>query len=525
MRVAGLIAAGVAVSVCWAGPPPPAAAVPQAAADPVPAPIRDWPGEEVAEGITLYRGTLGDPSGPGRWAVTVTEPGGKPDRLLTRDAATALARRLDRAGAEATAEPIGAPGYAGVPRGPLGWRVRAGVFRERAAAQALADRLTRAGFTAVAESARQDPVELDPYGGHSAVVHVAVIDPARYTGEITATYGRALARRETTTAMARDGGAVLAVNAGYFVMHDRDGLPGVPAGIGVYDGRLESLATNGRAALLLPGGRPRIARLTTELTVAAGGRSREIDGVNRSPGLIRNCGGVGGDSPTEEPRHDVTCTDPSEIVLFTPALGRKTPAGKGVEVVLDGDGRVIRHRTRGGPVPAGRRVLAGIGEGAGWLTTHAKPGARLKIRQRVLDEDGRPVALGRGDVVNGGPELIRDGRIHVGVATDGVYRPEEPDFLYRWGIRRGPRVMLGIDRHDRLILLVADGRRPGYSDGLSLLEGARFLRKLGAVEAINLDGGGSVTLAVHGELANRPSDAKGERTVGDAILFLPPAGR
>jgi len=280
-----------------------------------------------------------------------------------------------------------------------------------------------------------------------------------------------------------------------------------------------------RAALLLPGGRPRIARLTTELTVAAGGRSREIDGVNRRPGLIRNCGGVGGDSPTEEPRHDVTCTDPSEIVLFTSALGRKTPAGKGVEVVLDGDGRVIRHRTPGGPVPARRRVLAGIGEGADWLTAHAKPGTRLTIRQRVLDEDGRTVALGSGDVVNGGPELIRDGRIHVDVATDGVYRPEEPDFLYRWGIRRGPRVMLGIDRRDRLILLVADGRRPGYSDGLSLLEGARFLRRLGAVEAINLDGGGSVTLAVHGELANRPSDAKGERTVGDALLFLPSAGR
>ena len=73
--------------------------------------------------------------------------------------------------------------------------------------------------------------------------------------------------------------------------------------------------------------------------------------------------------------------------------------------------------------------------------------------------------------------------------------------------------MFGVDRHGRLILLVADGRRPGYSDGLSLLEGARFLRRLGAVDAINLDGGGSVTLAVHGRLVNRPSDAQGERAV------------
>ena len=54
--------------------------------------------------------------------------------------------------------------------------------------------------------------------------------------------------------MARERGAVLAVNGGYFVMHRKDGLQGVPAGIGVYDGRLESLATNGRAALLLGAG-------------------------------------------------------------------------------------------------------------------------------------------------------------------------------------------------------------------------------------------------------------------------------
>lgn len=525
MRVAGVIATAVAVAACWAGVSPQAAARPRAASAPVadvPAPLQGWPAEEVAEGITLYRGMLGDPSGPGRWAVTVTEPGGDPGDLLDRDAAAALARRLRQEGVPATAEAITAAGYAGVPRGPLGWRVRAGGFRRRADAKQLAAHLTEAGFAATAESARQDPEELDPDGGLSAVVHVAVIDPRRFRGEITATYGRALARRETTTSMARDAGAVLAVNAGYFVMHARDGLPGVPAGIGVYDGRLESLATNGRAALLLLGDRPRVARLTTELTVAAGGRRREIDGVNRTPGLIRNCGGVGGDLPTEEPRHDVTCTDPSEVVLFTPALGRKTPAGDGVEVVLDGDGRVIRHRARGGPIPAGRRVLAGIGEGADWLAAHAKPGRRLTIRQRVIDEDGRSVTLGGGDVVNGGPELIRGGRIRIDVAADGVYRPEDPGFLYRWGIRRNPRVMFGVDRHGRLILLVADGRRPGYSDGLSLLEGARFLRRLGAVDAINLDGGGSVTLAVHGRLVNRPSDAQGERAVGDALLFLPP---
>ena len=544
MRVAVIEAAALGAAVCLLATPPPGAPVPLAPAtaaaaataataatvaagpgsavpgEDAPAPIRNWPGERLAEGLTLYRGTLGDPSGPGRWTVTVTG-GGKPDRLLDAAAAAALARRLAAAGFEPEVETITAPGYAGVPGGPLGRRIRVGGYGTRAAAAALAERIEKAGFTAAAEPAGQDPVELEPDGGLRAVVRVAVLDPRRYRGEITATYGRALARRETTTSMAREHGAILAVNGGYFVMHRKDGLPGVPAGIGVYDGRLESLATNGRAALLL-GDRPRVARLTTEMTVAAGGRRREIDGVNREPGKIRNCGGVGGDLPTEAPRHDVTCTDPSEVVLFTPALGGATPGGDGVEVVLDRDGRVVRQRGRGGPIPAGGRVLAGIGEGATWLAAHARPGTRLAVHQRVLDETGRTVDLGDDDVVNGGPELIRDGRIHIDVAADGVYRPEDPGFLYRWAIRRGPRVMLGIDGHGRLLLLVADGRQPGYSDGLSLLEGARFLLRLGARDAINLDGGGSVTLAVRGRLGNRPSDGT-ERTVGDAILFLPPA--
>ncbi|HEV3496491.1 MAG TPA: phosphodiester glycosidase family protein, partial [Actinomycetes bacterium] len=39
--------------------------------------------------------------------------------------------------------------------------------------------------------------------------------------------------------------------------------------------------------------------------------------------------------------------------------------------------------------------------------------------------------------------------------------------------------------------------------------------------AINLDGGGSTTMVVHGELQGRPSDPTGERPIGDALVLLP----
>jgi exopolysaccharide biosynthesis protein len=47
------------------------------------------------------------------------------------------------------------------------------------------------------------------------------------------------------------------------------------------------------------------------------------------------------------------------------------------------------------------------------------------------------------------------------------------------------------------------------------------MRSLGARDALNLDGGGSTTMAVRGRMVNLPSDPGGERPVSDAILVLP----
>jgi len=55
-----------------------------------------------------------------------------------------------------------------------------------------------------------------------------------------------------------------------------------------------------------------------------------------------------------------------------------------------------------------------------------------------------------------------------------------------------PRTALGFDESGKWILiLVADGRQPGYSEGMSLHEMAVLLRSKGCTESLNLDGGGS----------------------------------
>lgn len=64
-----------------------------------------------------------------------------------------------------------------------------------------------------------------------------------------------------------------------------------------------------------------------------------------------------------------------------------------------------------------------------------------------------------------------------------------------------PRSAVGLDQKNRtLILVVVDGRQPGYSEGVTLQELAEILESYGAYTAMNLDGGGSSTLVVEGPL-------------------------
>jgi len=73
-----------------------------------------------------------------------------------------------------------------------------------------------------------------------------------------------------------------------------------------------------------------------------------------------------------------------------------------------------------------------------------------------------------------------------------------------------PRSAVGISRNGRyLILMTVDGRQPGYSEGVTTAETAEWMRKLGAYNALNLDGGGSTALVVEGAdgspvVLNRP---------------------
>jgi len=62
---------------------------------------------------------------------------------------------------------------------------------------------------------------------------------------------------------------------------------------------------------------------------------------------------------------------------------------------------------------------------------------------------------------------------------------------------RHPRTAVGVSRNGRyLILMTIDGRQAGHSEGTTTAETAEWIRKLGAYNALNLDGGGSTALVI-----------------------------
>ena len=97
--------------------------------------------------------------------------------------------------------------------------------------------------------------------------------------------------------------------------------------------------------------------------------------------------------------------------------------------------------------------------------------------------------------IGGGPQIVRSGAPVFNAGESFTTRQLGP---------RAPRSAVGQLRDGRIVLVAVDGRQPGYSVGLTMVEAAQLMIDLGAEEAINLDGGGSTTFVVDGAVVNRP---------------------
>jgi hypothetical protein len=204
------------------------------------------------------------------------------------------------------------------------------------------------------------------------------------------------------------------------------------------------------------------------------------------------------------------------IALYTPAWGPTTPALAGAyEAVISPlpptspnielTGPVVEHRQGAGglPIPPGGAVLLARGTAAQRLAAEAPVGTALTLRFLLS-----PTWDGVVDAIGGGPILVRGGK--------PVFRHFE--LFSTQQLARNPRTAVGQRADGRILLVVVDGRQPGYSVGMTNWELAQALVRLGAVSGVGLDAGGSSTMAFDGTLLNKPSDAGGERQVSEGLF-------
>ena len=207
-----------------------------------------------------------------------------------------------------------------------------------------------------------------------------------------------------------------------------------------------------------------------------------------------------------------------ELVLYTPRFGPATPEDiGGTDVVLAGVAlpltptgmhqavvREIRPATGGIPIAPDTVVLNGP---AGSALDALIPGDPLLLTLSITPgwENVREAVGGREFVVRDGATYIFP---HSAIA-DEIH----------------PRTAVGITAAGDLVMATVDGRQSGYSAGVDLEELAELMLSRGVVQALNMDGGGSTTMAVRlpgnpeVSLVNRPSEGQ-ELAVANSLLVF-----
>lgn len=260
-------------------------------------------------------------------------------------------------------------------------------------------------------------------------------------------------------------------------------LANAPNGVHVERGELWTAETTTRAAFaILPDGSARIGSVRQSLTLeTSSGTLHSIGRLNRAPG--------------------------ERIALFTARFGpRLSTALTGHEVVIGGlalplaptgswGGTVLAVRAAGGGASIDPTTVVAVVPDGSPALAELVPGTTVRIAASITSgwEEARQIVSGRGF-------LVRSGSIDVSPL------PGDGSFAH-------PRSALGITADGRVIMATVDGRRPDESLGVRLGELAELLLSRGAVEAINLDGGSSSTLAVR-----RPGD------VDVSVVNTPSAG-
>jgi len=296
--------------------------------------------------------------------------------------------------------------------------------------------------------------------------------------------------RAPLSQIARNAGALAAVNGGYFAPDSGD-----PIGLLIRDGEWIRMPYARRTALVIgQDGRLSMGNLGATAEVNIGGRRCTVAGLNEwLPG-------------------EGEC-----VKVVTPRWGGSWPciSGQVCLQVRNGAVTAVARPTGNGvkqdvSIPADGYLVTGCGQAVATALGGVRNGTTVTFAA-ALD----PAVSGVRDVLGAGPRLVAGGRYQNTSAAE--------QFKTDITVGRSPRTAVGITASGDLLLVVVDGRQPGYSVGMTQAELATLMIRLGAVDAMAMDSGGSAMMYADGKVLNSPSDGR-ERPIPNALVVVP-AGR
>ena len=318
--------------------------------------------------------------------------------------------------------------------------------------------------------------------------------------------------KETVRSMANrrnqrgDRRVLVAVNGGFGVLGDMRGYGGVLENLHIQDGELITQPTDTEACFgVTESGEFLSSPVKMEASVQIGTHTLSLGCINQRR------------------------LDGCQVTLYTPRLGESTRTNRrrGIEAIISG---LSLPLTPNYVHPYRVEEVSRNGN-----TIIPRDGAILWINARLKDPSVPQFSAGAGGTlkltlsppewnhvqyaIGGRLRLLKNGKIN-----ETLVKMHNEEKRHTPGKRtpvlnlsHEPRTALAYNA-DTLFLVVADGRQPKYSTGLTLYELASILIELGATEAINLDGGSSSTFVVNHTVINKPSGQQ-ERDVLNAVFI------
>jgi len=330
---------------------------------------------------------------------------------------------------------------------------------------------------------------------HPWSIHIARLDRSRKDFQVVTTLGKGTIQgleplsAQVKAATSPQLHPVAAVNGDFFLIAPGP-YQGDPKGLQILNGELVS-EPDGPSFWMETGGRLHLDDVKKKFSVIWPDHSKTSFGLNETPKT-------------------------NSVVLFMPIFGKSTRNTNGLEIILESAGKPwlplraneayrakVREVRTTGDTPLTRDTMVlSLGRGLTNKFATIKNGDILQI-STAMSESVKTATFALG----GGPVLVTHGREQKWPTKGGN----------TYLLPRHPRTALGWNGR-YFFLVEVDGRQKELSMGMNFAELAHLMKELGCTEAMNLDGGGSSTFWLNGNVMNSPSD-KHERSLANAIII------